>query len=154
MANTQRMRAANDKASKNVHIRGNVPKGQVSVCIGFRMLFLVLSPVKHRLLTLSFSLFRPLVEGRRIEVCRRSMAARSLPVCCLWLCSPPDHSEHPNVINWPMETVYRFHSNILCAVWTIIIIDFKLTILFLFYSSILSSSPVFMFNLCMWIIVN
>ena len=30
MANTQRMRAANDKASKNVTIRGNVPKGAVS----------------------------------------------------------------------------------------------------------------------------
>lgn len=83
MAKSQRMRVANEKASKNVTLRGNVPKS--TVCFALNRL--------------NRPIFWPLFllpESWGWEVSSRPLATGLVHFCCLWIGTVANHSEHPN----------------------------------------------------------
>ncbi len=108
MVKSQRMRVANEKASKNVTQRGNVPKSTVSRFKEPGQLVTRHNKTEFVVMLINWPICGPhnahlftfvttfTTEKRRRQVPGWTMAARSLYLCRLWLCTFADHPEYSN----------------------------------------------------------
>lgn len=81
------MRLANEKASKNVVLRGNVPKSTVSNEYCWNWIFFSLIYWKH-------------TSGTWWKISRWTMAFSIVHICCLWFGIIANHSKYSNGLKW------------------------------------------------------
>lgn len=107
MAAKQRMRLANEKASKNVTLRGNVPKSTVSSTLTILLSFFL----KNSSFPVLFIRFFFFSETREGVVTRWAMVISFIHICSVWIRCFPNNPIHPYGINERNRNIYHLFAH-------------------------------------------